>query len=239
MISYLDNGGSLYIESVDIGTNHTGTAFFDYLGAMLIGDGEEQEVIRLKGSSSNISEKLVFYVQGGFSPHYSLDRLETNNGGELVFSSEDGQGRTILKETDTYRTISSSVLLGSLVTGDSLNMKAYLVSEMVNFFLGYNPTTSIQQSYSAIMSLGNYPNPFLTETNIEFSLAQQGLVVLNVYNLQGKLVKQLKNEEMMPGTYNVIWDATNGQGVSVDGGYYFYELITGQQSVTEKMILVR
>ncbi|MEZ5194884.1 MAG: hypothetical protein R2764_00345 [Bacteroidales bacterium] len=32
----------------------------------------------------------MFYVLGGFSPHYSIDRLETN-GGELVFSCEDGR----------------------------------------------------------------------------------------------------------------------------------------------------
>ncbi|MEZ5194885.1 MAG: hypothetical protein R2764_00350 [Bacteroidales bacterium] len=39
-------------ESVDIGKNHTGTTFFDYLGAMYQGDGAEQEVIRLKGTPS-------------------------------------------------------------------------------------------------------------------------------------------------------------------------------------------
>lgn len=205
---------------------------------MYQGDGAEQEVIRLKGTPANSTDKLVFYVLGGFSPHYSIDRLETN-GGELVFSCEDGQGRMVVNETENYRTIASSVIMGAMASGDSLNLKAYLVSEMVNYFLGYNPSTSIQQDLSAILSLGNYPNPFLSETHIEFTLAHAGRVILNVYNLQGKVVKQLKNEDMMPGTYNVIWDATNDRGVPVEGGYYFYELITGNQSTTEKMILVR
>jgi len=44
----MENGGNLYIESVDIGANHVGTPFFENLGITYIDDGGEQEVRHLK-----------------------------------------------------------------------------------------------------------------------------------------------------------------------------------------------
>ena len=101
---------------------------------------------------------------GGYDPHFSVDRLESN-GSDLLFTSNDGHGRMFMMETDTYTAISSSIMLGAMQTGDSLNKKAYLVSEMVNFFMGYNPVTTLRENISAILNTGNYPNPFQSEYN--------------------------------------------------------------------------
>ena len=234
----MENGGSLYIESVDIGTNHNGTTFFDNLGLQYIGDGGEQEVVTVKGGANCITNDLKFNYLGGFSPHYSIDRLETN-GSDLLLSSEDGYGRMFIYETGSYKAVSSSIMMGAIATGDSLNLKAYFISEIVNCFLGYNPVTSVVENISAIYNSGNYPNPFSSNTTIQYTVNTTGLVVIDIYNIKGRVVRHLVSEEKLSGEYAVVWDATNDNGGLVNEGFYFYTITVDNYTITDKMILLR
>jgi hypothetical protein len=237
-MNYLENGGNLYIESADIGLNHNNTEFFDYLGLQYIGDGIEQEVVKVKGGPNCLSSDRTFYYNGGYSPHYSIDRLESN-GSQLLFSSEDGFGRMFINDDPSYKTISSSILLGAIATGDTLDLKAYIISEMVNTFLGYNPVTSLTETINSLMTSVNYPNPFTEETKIEFNLKESGHIIIDVYDLSGRLIKQIKNEDISAGDHSVTWNATNESGDRVQSGYYFYKINAGKSCKTEKMILLR
>jgi len=62
---------------------------------------------------------------------------------------------------------------------------------------------------------------------------------LRVYNVLGQLVRTLKDEEMMPGNYQVIWDGKDKNGEEVSSGIYFYQLITENKKVTRKMVLLK
>jgi hypothetical protein len=237
-MSYLANGGSLYIESVDLGLNHTGTEFFDDLGLTYIGDGDDQEIVKIKGGPDCLATDLTYFILGGYDPHYRVDRLGAN-GSDLLCSSEDGYGRMFIKEDEGYHAISSSVLMAAVASGDSLNLRPYLVAEMVNTFLGYNPSTSLREVLSGVLNGTSYPNPFIGETTIAYTLTEAGRVTIDVYDLSGKVVKRLVNDETLPGSYSVTWDATNDNGSLVDGGFYFFKVRQGNQSVTEKMVLLR
>jgi hypothetical protein len=239
LTNYLENGGSIYIESVDIGLNHTGTTFFDYLGLWYAGDGGDQEVIKVKGGVNNLTAMLSFYYLGGYDPHYSVDQLESNNGGELLFSSEDGYGRVFVNDNPAYRSIASSVMLGAYTNGDTLCVRPYLVSEIINFFLEYNPVTVLKENIAAVFASRSYPNPFMAETRIEYTINKTGFVNIDVYNLQGQVVKHLVAEQKEPGNYFVTWDATNEREVVVESGYYFYKIKQGDNIQTEKLILLR
>lgn len=235
----MGNGGNLYIESVDIGANHVGTPFFENLGITYIDDGGEQEVSTLKGGQNVLATDLKFNYLGGYSPHYSIDRLETN-GSDLLFSSGDGHGRMFIYETGDYTVVSSSVMMGAIRTDDSVNMKAYLISEIVNSFLGYNPATSLSENISSLINTGNYPNPFSLNTNIQYTLNTPGQVEIDVFDINGRVVRHLVSEEKLTGEYTVVWDATNDNGGLVNDGFYFYTIrINNQSSQTEKMILLR
>lgn len=234
----MENGGNIYIESVDLGANHDGTTFFDYLGLKYIGDGSDQEVITVEGGTNCMTSDLKFNYLGGYSPHYSLDRLETN-GSDLLFSSEDGYGRMFIYETGPYKAVSSSILMGAIATGDSLNMKAYFISELVNCFLGYNPVTSLSENISAILNTGNYPNPFASNTTIQYTLNTTGQVVINIYDIKGQVVRHLVSEEKLSGEYAFVWNATNDHGGLVNDGFYFYTITVNNHTHTEKMILLR
>jgi hypothetical protein len=218
--------------------DHNGTAFFDDLGLMYIGDGSDQEIVKIKGNPDGMGSELNYFILGGYDPHYSVDRLGAN-GSDLLFSSEDGYGRMFIKEDEGYHAISSSVLLAAIASGDSLNLRSYLLAEMVNTFLGYNPSTSLREVFSGVINGTNHPNPFSGKTTIEYTLSETGRVIIDVYDLSGKVIKRLVNDDILPGSYSITWDATNENGTLVNDGFYFFKVSQGNQSVTEKMVLLR
>jgi hypothetical protein len=80
----------------------------------------------------------------------------------------------------------------------------------------------------------NYPNPFNPVTNIKFSIPNAGSVKLVVFDMLGKEVATLVNQNMNIGTYNVDFDAA-----SLSSGVYFYKLTTGDFTSIKKMMLVK
>jgi len=80
----------------------------------------------------------------------------------------------------------------------------------------------------------NYPNPFNPLTRISFSVPQSGVVKLIIYDLLGKVVQTLVNENLKSGYYEVEWNASN-----YSSGVYFYRLEGGNFSQTKKMILIK
>ncbi len=143
-----------------------------------------------------------------------------------------------LNETEDYKAISSSIVLGAIASGDSLNLKPYLISEMVNYFLGFNPITSLKENIADLFSTSNSPNPFSAVTRIEYSVKKPGKVSIDIFNVNGQVVKHLVNGKSLPGDYSVVWDATNSNGNKVESGFYFYKINSGGKSQTEKMILL-
>ena len=80
----------------------------------------------------------------------------------------------------------------------------------------------------------NYPNPFNPETNIRFSLPEDQIVTLNIYNMTGQLVESLVNERRSAGVHSVHWNASG-----VASGVYLYQLQVGGRFLTQKMILMK
>jgi len=84
-------------------------------------------------------------------------------------------------------------------------------------------------------SLGqNYPNPFNPITNIKIQMPNSGLVKLTVFDISGKEVAVLVNEELNAGTYNVDFDASH-----LASGTYFYRMEAIGFTDVKKMILVK
>ena len=80
----------------------------------------------------------------------------------------------------------------------------------------------------------NFPNPFNPTTTIKFSIPQKGLVKLVVYDMLGKEVATLVNDEQTAGNYEVTFDASK-----LTTGVYFYKITSGDFSDVKKMILVK
>lgn len=86
----------------------------------------------------------------------------------------------------------------------------------------------------------NYPNPFNPTTTIRFSLPVKSYISLKVYDMLGKEVATLiNNQEMNNGSFEVEWDGTNNFGNKVASGNYVAELRYGNFSKSVKMTLLK
>ena len=89
----------------------------------------------------------------------------------------------------------------------------------------------------------NYPNPFNPSTAIQYNVADEGMVSLKVYDITGRLVKTLvDNQFKTPGNaagYTVTWNGLDDRGQKVSAGLYIYRLQSGTMSMTNKMILLK
>jgi hypothetical protein len=80
----------------------------------------------------------------------------------------------------------------------------------------------------------NYPNPFNPATKIKFDIAKQTNAKITVYDLTGRQVAVIVNQQMNPGKYEISFDASN-----YSSGVYFYKLETGYFTSVRKMLLVK
>jgi hypothetical protein len=82
-----------------------------------------------------------------------------------------------------------------------------------------------------------YPNPFGSSTTISYSVENPGQVKLNIFNLSGKLVRELKNTHHNSGVFNINWDGTDTAGSKLTSGVYICQLKTGNQNDIQKMVI--
>jgi len=85
----------------------------------------------------------------------------------------------------------------------------------------------------------NWPNPFNPSTRIEFTLPSAQNLRLNIYDVNGKLIRRLVDTKVSRGVNIVEWDGKNDKGKSVNSGVYYYRILSGKFSETKKMILLR
>lgn len=86
----------------------------------------------------------------------------------------------------------------------------------------------------------NYPNPFNPSTSIQYSIASRQFVTLKVYDVLGKEIATLVNEEKPAGSYEVEFNSVETlHATSLPSGVYFYQLRAGDYIETKKMILLK
>lgn len=110
-----------------------------------------------------------------------------------------------------------------------------LYSAFKNYIAG---TTGITEQHTALLIcaelLQNYPNPFNPTTTISYQIKERGLVQLKVYDILGKEVAILVNEEKSPGSYLVKFDGSN-----LPSSVYMYSLRVNNFIQNRKMILLK
>ena len=85
----------------------------------------------------------------------------------------------------------------------------------------------------------NYPNPFNPTTSIKFDLPNAGNVKLVIYDMMGREVRTLLNNNINAGFQSVKWDATNDFGKPVSAGVYIYQIQADGFIQSKKMILLK
>lgn len=96
-------------------------------------------------------------------------------------------------------------------------------------------TGADEMAVPLVYSLGqNFPNPFNPSTTISFALPEQARVKLVVYDINGRIVSRLIDEERSPGNYEVVWEAAD-----VASGSYFVRFSTPAFTGTRKIMLLK
>ncbi len=85
----------------------------------------------------------------------------------------------------------------------------------------------------------NFPNPFNPSTAIQYALGRSGPVSLSIYDLRGRLVRTLVNEEQAAGDYTVVWQGRDDEGRQLGSGVYFYRIDAPGISERRKMVMLK
>ena len=100
-----------------------------------------------------------------------------------------------------------------------------------------DPMTSVENrqisEYEYVL-FQNYPNPFNPATTIKYSIKHSGFVSLKVFDILGRKMNELVNEEQSPGTYSYVFDAHE-----LSSGVYFIVLTAEGITISNKMILAK
>jgi hypothetical protein len=163
---------------------------------------------------------------------------ETNNKGFAVEKSFDGTNFTEIGFV-VGKGNSTAINHYSYSEINSGSTSAYYRLKQVDFDGTTAYSSMIKVEFEAVPNVfalnQNYPNPFNPSTVISFTVAEEGVANLRVYNISGELVASLFNENAKTGqNYNIQFNASN-----LPSGIYFYRLTQGNNIVTKKLTLLK
>jgi hypothetical protein len=82
--------------------------------------------------------------------------------------------------------------------------------------------------------LNSFPNPFNPVVTVTFSVIEMGPVMVSVFDIRGRKLETLSNQNYQPGFYALNWDAS-----SHSSGVYLINLTTGNTMLTQKVLLLK
>ncbi len=179
------------------------------------------------GRGPSIRSVKILPVTGGYvyiaATSIGLFTTSNFNGRNTVWAVESPNeiGNTIVESVD-IREIDGTVVAGTFGKG------VYSTKMLVT---GVDDEITLPNKFSLSQ---NYPNPFNPSTIINYTLAQNSKVKLEVFNTIGQKVETLVNKEVTAGTHNVTFNANN-----LASGVYLYKITTANFSESKKMILLR
>ncbi len=255
LMDYLDAGGNLYIEGNDVGyfLDLNYEDFLETLGVAYLDDG-------LPMSSGNVAfvktTDSTFWEWSPFAMDYHyktiadawINELDALSSAELLLYSwgdtlltTDSTGRMIYFDSGTYKTITSSIYLGSLIDGVYPSQRKKIMGCILKAF-------GIENSYinnnipkpEQPMLISARPNPFNASTEINFTIPKNNTVSLDIIDINGHKIKRLMKGTLSAGTYTYIWDGNTESGKTVSSGVYFARLLTeNNASAKVKIVLIR
>ena len=114
------------------------------------------------------------------------------------------------------------------------------VNQIINLAEGITARVETKLTMPIKMNLEqNYPNPFNPTTLIDYHLDSESDVILEIFDVNGKLVKKLVDNCQTPGQYSIMWDGRNSFNTLVASGIYIYRLHTGNKIQSKKMIFAK
>jgi len=112
-------------------------------------------------------------------------------------------------------------LIGCIINGDTLGIIIGVENDKIS-------------EYKTFQLSQNYPNPFNPLTTIEYQIATKVFINLTIYDILGREITVLVNEEKRPGKYTVQFNGKN-----LASGIYYYKLQAGDNTIIKAMVLLK
>jgi len=165
----------------------------------------------------------------------SLNHIFVGTFDGVFRSTDNGNNWALINDG-----LTNSGILSSTINSDDY---IFVGSDGNGVFRSINPTTSVENEISKIPSeyllSQNYPNPFNPTTTITYQIPEREFVTLKVYDILGREIATLVNEEKPAGSYEVEFNSHSGEVRNLTSGIYFYQIKAGEYSETKKMILLQ
>jgi len=194
-----------------------------------------QEMVLFRSSDNGETWEQIISLPGLYNGNYFIDFIVNNQGdyialttSKIYYSSNQG----IDWQSEEF----PMAFLNAIFTSDS---NTYWVTGQNSLLLKNSNSgiTSIKLTEILINNFSlsqNYPNPFNPSTKISYSVAGLSKVILKVYDIIGREIITLVNEEKPAGKYEVNFNAS-----SLASGVYFYQIKAGDFVQTKKLILLK
>ncbi|HEY6626310.1 MAG TPA: T9SS type A sorting domain-containing protein [Ignavibacteriaceae bacterium] len=253
--TFLDNGGNLYLNGVDIAyqfadpaspyyTTETLEFFTNYLHSSFI--LREHSALITQGISGDpITDGLgMTNLAGGTGAntinhslgHYAnqISAVGMNNANILSFwlKPDEHPGIRALHGVSS-KVVFTTFGFETIALAERRELFAQRIIEWLSI------PVSVEEDQAGLLPASfdlkqNYPNPFNPETIIEFQVLNTTPVSIKVYDLIGREIAVLVNEVKQTGTYRVSFDGEN-----LASGVYFYKMVAGNFSSVKKMNLLK
>ena len=244
-ICYLSSSPSLVDVTVTGNSASLGGGIYCYgnsspsLVNCILWNDAPQEVYVSSGSVN------IFYsdIQGGYSGEGNIDLdplfVDAGNGDYHLQESSpciDAGAAFFVFEGDTLVDMSEDEYVG-----DAPDMGAF----------EYGASGGVDDDFSDVPEdfslFQNYPNPFNPVTTLRYDLPENSHVNIMIYDIMGREVRSLVNNQQNAGFKSVLWDATNESGQPVSAGMYLYRISAGDPSTSsghsfhsvKKMVLLK
>jgi len=195
----------------------------------------------------NTDNELEFYTRGEV---YSLEVMSRTH--EFVLGTPQ-VGNDVMCAYNTANDIYRYALIGfgEINRAESclnIPVRGYMPQGEITLYMkvnGYEYEKTVylgdNGSVAPVLSTlnGNYPNPFNPETTIDYSLSDNDLVIMSIYNIKGQIVKNLLSTRQEAGYHQITWDGRDEKGHVSSSGAYICMMRTSDGVQTKKMILLK
>lgn len=219
LLTFLD---SLHTEP---GSELIGMTSYDYSVTALAGLGNFEEAIL------RCDELIEYYFEIGSNENAAFTLLEQSLIYETMAEEISGNNRT----SSQYSSDFESNLYQ--IADDYYETEAAELVGLLYGIYGFRHEDKIIPTEYALRQ--NYPNPFNPNTTIVYDVPEESHVILTIYDIMGRQVKELVNTNTLAGTHSIIWNGTDAQNNPIASGMYLYQLKSENFVETKKLVLLK
>lgn len=224
---YLSNTRGIPRSKINIGLAFYGKQY----NALDINQSFQGEVASL------LYNQYEHYINNGWD--YNWDNTAQspylrNSAQDQIITIEDSN--SIARKSDYVKNNQIGGLMIWALSYDYVGGNQLLINSIKNNYLTIDNKLN-PEDYS--IDIKNYPNPFNSNTIIDFYITNDSKVDLKIFDIMGNLVRNLVSDRMPAGLKKINWDGTNNNRENIAAGVYFYQLIVNETLFSNKMVYLK